>query len=54
VAVFLLMLRITPSIEPQDLERFRLIHKRLPSGLGAWLDRAAALLIPPPAPASGG
>jgi PST family polysaccharide transporter len=47
-AIFLLMLRITASIEPQDLERFRLIHKRLPSGLGACLDRAAALLVPAP------
>ena len=47
--VLLLMLRVTRSIEPRDLERFQSARRRIPDKLGSWLDRGLALLIPSPA-----
>lgn len=44
--VFLLMLRITSSMEPQDRVRFHQISGRVPAPLRSWLDRTVDILIP--------
>jgi O-antigen/teichoic acid export membrane protein len=45
-AVFLLMLRLTGSLEAQDGARLEQLRGRLPAWLRPWVDRGAALLIP--------
>ena len=47
-SVFLIMVRLTHVLEAKDLQRVRELQSTVPYGLGGWLSRGFARLLPGP------